>query len=67
MQRWVTPRFGWLVRQEKGWGGGPHLPDFRAQHPKNWAQIEAGYETWRLPDEVMTPKERRVENGICRT
>ncbi len=60
MQRWVAPRFGWLVRQERGWGRGPHLPDFRAQHPKNWVQIEAAYETWRLPDQDTTPQPLRV-------
>lgn len=54
MRRWVAPRSGWLVRQETGgWGKGSRLPDFRAQHPKNWAQIEAGYDGWRLPDPML--------------
>lgn len=52
MRRWVAPRSGWLVRQEAGWGRGPYLPDFRAQHPTNWKQIEAAYERWRLPDPI---------------
>ncbi|TNC63992.1 hypothetical protein [Rubellimicrobium roseum] len=50
MRRWIAPRIGWLIRQEPGWARGPRLPDFRAQHPRNWAQIEAAYETWRRPD-----------------
>ena len=56
MQRWIAPRFGWLLRQERGWGRGPHLPDFRAQHPKNWEQIGAGYDRWRLPDAALAPE-----------
>jgi hypothetical protein len=51
MRRWIAPRTGWLVRSEPGWGKGPRLPDFRAQHPRNWAQIEAAYEKWRRPDQ----------------
>lgn len=50
MRRWIAPRTGWLIRREPGWARGPRLPDFRAQHPRNWAQIEAAYETWRRPD-----------------
>jgi hypothetical protein len=52
MRRWIAPRTGWLVRKEPGWGRGPRLPDFRAQHPRNWAQIEASYEKWRAPDQL---------------
>ncbi len=51
MRRWIAPRTGWLVRTEPGWARGPRLPDFRAQHPRNWAQIEAAYEKWRAPDQ----------------
>ena len=51
MRRWIAPRTGWLVRTEPGWSRGPRLPDFRAQHHRNWAQIEAAYEKWRAPDQ----------------
>ena len=55
MRRWVAPRSGWLVQQQAGWSKGPRLPDFKAQHPSNWRQIEAGYDTWRLPGETTSP------------
>ena len=59
MQRWTAPRFEWLLQQEQeqeqeqGWGRGPRLPDFCAHYPKNWAQIEEGYDEWRLPDAAL--------------
>lgn len=52
MRRGVAPRSGWPVRNEAGWVREPRLPDFRAQHPINWKQIEAAYERWRLPNSV---------------
>jgi hypothetical protein len=55
MRRWVAPRSGWLVQHATGWSKGPRLPDFRSQHPRNWVQIEADYDKWRLPDEVSLP------------
>ncbi len=50
IRRWIAPRTGWLVRKAPGWVRGPGLPDLRAQHPRNWSQIEAAYDKWRLPD-----------------
>ena len=49
--RWVQG--GWVVRdgKSKRWTAGG-LPDFRAQHPKNYGEIERDFEKWSklLPD-----------------
>lgn len=45
MSRWTQS--GWLSRDGNlGWVAGPHLPDFKAQHPINYGQIEADYARW---------------------
>lgn len=47
MSRWTQER--WLVSNGNGaWIGG-RLPDFRAQHPVNYPQIEADFEKWKNP------------------
>lgn len=46
MSRWTQG--GWLFSQGDGtWRAGQRLPDFRAQHPVNYAEIEADYEIWK--------------------
>jgi len=48
MSRWTQER--WLKQDGRGgWVAGDHLPDFRAQHPVNFPQIEADYEKWKNP------------------
>ena len=49
IRRWIAPGSRWLVRNGDGWSRGPGLPDFQAQHPRNWSQIAAAYDTWRRP------------------
>lgn len=54
--RWLCKWTGWL---DKGavrgqWVAGPNMPDFRAQHPVNFKQIEADYEVWKMPDNEDT-------------
>lgn len=50
MSRWINPHARWLVKApEGGWVAGPYLPDFRAQHPVNFAQIEDTFEKWAHP------------------
>lgn len=47
MSRWCIPGARWLRQDGKGgWIAGPDLPDFRAQHPTNFAEIEVDYEKW---------------------
>lgn len=48
--RW-TQGGHWLAPgQAKGqWIRGPYFPDFRAQHPTNYTQIEADYDKWAPP------------------
>lgn len=53
--RWTEPRYGYLERSEIR---GRYLiskrtPDFRAQHPVNFAEIEADYERWSK--DITTP------------
>lgn len=46
--RWTAPHGGFLVA-DRGHGGyvaGPRTPNLKAQHPVNWLEIEADYETW---------------------
>lgn len=51
MSRWTQQH--WLVRGEGGWVAGKYLPDFRAQHPKNFVQIEADHDKWKSPVAVQ--------------
>jgi hypothetical protein len=46
--RWLQPGYRWLDDGSvKGrYVRGPRLPDFRAQHPTNWLQIEGDIERW---------------------
>ncbi|WP_282026826.1 hypothetical protein [Limimaricola cinnabarinus] len=50
---------GWIAQRpgEKVWRS-KDVPDFRVQHPVNFAQIEADYEKWKAPmPEVQIPME----------
>jgi len=49
--RWTRD---WLERgPERGqFVSGRYTPDLKAQHPTNWAQIEADFEKWKPSDEV---------------
>lgn len=40
---------GWLVPGSAKWQfiGGPYSPNFRRQHPRNYAEIEADYDKWK--------------------
>lgn len=49
---WLCPR-GWLERTEAGWIAGPRTPDFRAQHPRNYAEIAADKARWAPPGSVL--------------
>ena len=44
--RWTDPYIGWLVKGPQGYVAGPRLPDFKAQHPRNWAEIQVDAATW---------------------
>lgn len=48
MSRWTQG--GWLKQDGRGgWIAGEYLPDFRAQHPVNFPQIQADFEKWKNP------------------
>ena len=56
MKRWTDPYSGWLVKDgQGGWIAGDYLPDFRAQHPRNFVEIEADFEEWKSPPEARQP------------
>lgn len=66
IRRWIAPGSRWLVRDGDGWNRGPGLPDFQAQHPRNWSQIAAAYDTWRRPfpkSAISVPAPRRCSRG----
>lgn len=46
--RWTDPWHGFLARDAVRGGYVRHdsTPDLRAQHPTNWAEIEADFDTW---------------------
>lgn len=50
--RWTDAYYGFLVAGEAGYVRCTRTPDLKAQHPTNWAQIEADYETWSKGLEV---------------
>lgn len=44
--RWTAAYHGFLVAGEGGYVRCRRTPDFKAQHPENYAQIEADFDTW---------------------
>lgn len=54
--RWTDPFTGWLVKGDGGYVAGPHIPDFKAQHPTAWAQILADKEKWAPPARPVPAK-----------
>lgn len=54
MSRWTQGK--WLVKDgQGGWISGPHMPDFKAQHPVNFDQIAADFDKWKSPDTAAQP------------
>ena len=45
-RRWMA----WLTPTAAGWIKGPSFPDFRAAHPRNYAEIEADMPRWAPRD-----------------
>jgi hypothetical protein len=60
--RWLEPTWGWLKRVDgtKTFVAGPRMPDFKAQHPINYAQIAADKAKWMPP---ALPKEQLMCQG----
>lgn len=50
-RRWINPEIGWLSRSCNAgvYVRGPSLPDLRAQHPRNYAEIAADFQRWAPP------------------
>jgi hypothetical protein len=54
MSRWTQEK--WLVKDgQGGWIAGPYMPDFKAQHPVNFVQIDADFEKWKSPETATQP------------
>lgn len=63
MSRWTQGH--WIKQDGRGgWVRGEYLPDFRAQHPVNFDQIEADYETWKTPAEVERAAVAAVQEAM---
>jgi hypothetical protein len=45
-RRWLAREGGWLIRNDDKLVAGPHFPNWKAQHPKVYAEIVADAETW---------------------
>ncbi|WP_379069284.1 hypothetical protein ACHMW4_04110 [Mesorhizobium sp. UC22_110] len=60
MSRWTQER--WLKQDGNGgWIAGDRMPDFKAQHPVNYPQIEADFEKWKNPSTVeRKPKQEAL-------
>lgn len=51
--RWCDSYHGFLAPTPGGYVACARTPDLKAQHPKNWAEIEADFDTWNpYPVEV---------------
>ncbi|WBU27550.1 hypothetical protein OOZ54_12680 [Rhodopseudomonas palustris] len=47
-RRWLPSGNGWLLLgEDRTYRPAPGFPDFRAQHPRVYAEIEADYEKWK--------------------
>lgn len=44
--RWTDPYHGFLIATPQGYVRCGRTPDLKAQHPVNWAQIEADFDGW---------------------
>jgi hypothetical protein len=44
--RWTDPYTGWLLATPQGYVRGSQMPDFKAQHPRNYGEIEADFDKW---------------------
>lgn len=47
---WFTPGQQWLESREGRWIVGPRMPNFRAQHPRVYAEIERDFDKWKPED-----------------
>lgn len=49
MSRWIVGGMSaWLIAKERGIYTDNNTPDFRAQHPKNYAELEATFDKWQV-------------------
>jgi len=50
----------WLSVVDGAWRRGPHWPDFRRQHPRNFEEIDALFDDWKPPE---LPAQQQVNFG----
>ncbi len=48
-RRWLLPAYGWLHQEDGRFVAGPRLSEFKAQHPRVYAEIIADAEKWMPP------------------
>lgn len=49
-RRWMAGVTGWLAVENGRYVKGTHFPDYRREHPKVYAEIEADFDTWSRKD-----------------
>jgi hypothetical protein len=49
-RRWIAPGQGWLVVTDGRYTRGPRFPNFKAQHPVVYEQIQADAKKWISPE-----------------
>lgn len=54
-RRWMTPGAAWLICDAGRYTAGPHLPNFKAQHPRVFAEIAADIAKWG-PTDMLAPE-----------
>jgi len=59
-RRWLPSGTGWLSIQDGHYVKGPYFPNFKAQHPTVYEQIEADAEKWMLKTLPMTVKQEEL-------
>lgn len=52
--RWTDRYHGFLDPSPEGYVRSDRTPDLKAQHPKNWAEIEADFDAWNPEKEPAT-------------
>ena len=64
-RRWLPSGQGWLSMSadRTGWVAGPRLPDFKAQHPRNWEEIKADAEKW-MPSSMPSTAHRLPQGAL---
>jgi hypothetical protein len=60
-RRWLTPGSEWLARSPEGkLTPGRYFPNLKAAHPRNYQEIAADYEKWKMPESMIPPVQPKL-------